>query len=763
MKKNHKILFIILLTVAGLFLLSDFLMFVIPYPELKEFRNKEYSTRFYDRNNQLIYVNSVDDGIRREFTPLKEIPKDVRKIFLKAEDKRFYFHNGVDFVAVLNAFFQNKSSGRTVRGASTLTMQIVKMMSPEKPRTVKQKIQDAIDARRIEVKLSKKKILELYLNSVPFGKSCEGITSAARTFYGSELRDLNPYEIACLSVIPRRPVAYDPVKFPDENSERAFLIYKSAFSVPKKKISSVKEKIKNSAHNSYEYEYPFFMPHYMNYLQAEYKKNGSLPYEIKTTTDLEVYFQAESYIYDALRNADGSRITNASLLLIDNKDNSVITWIGNHNWYDSANGGQIDGVLVKNQPGSSMKPFLYALALDLSQDEEKENGDRPLNYSPSSVLADVQKEYGGDEIYIPSNFNNRYNGPVRFRIALASSLNVPAVDILSEVGVETYLDKLYELGFDSLRNTGIDAYLGLALGAGEVSLYELVNAFSVFARGGLSPANLYKDPYQIYSKDTASLICSILSDKGARALGFGYTQTFQTDYPSIFKTGTSNQYQNIVAVGSTPEYTIGVWMGNFVGQTVRGKTGSSLPAWVAKKLLDDLVKKEKDKMGTDPEYSSFPEPENWSKKKICSVSGMKPGRFCNSTVYEYVKNGTDLPECNWHRYENGEIQIYYPSIYQNWARNTLNNGNVDYSSSELQIISPQNNSLYYYSEMNSELQAIPVEVIGGSDETLIVRYDERIIDEIQRPFVFKLPVEKGNHICSVSCGQENIEINFQVK
>lgn len=743
-------------------------MLVIPYPQLKEFRNKEYSTRFYDRNDILIYVNPIEEGLRREFTPLKDIPKDVKKIFIKAEDKRFYFHGGVDFVAILNAYIQNKASGRTVRGASTLTMQIVKMMSPEKPRTIRQKVCDAIDAKRIEAKLTKNQILELYLNSVPFGKSCEGITSAARTFYGRELKDLTPYEISCLSVIPRRPVAYDPSVYPEENAQRAYRIYKSSKGISGKKKDAVRNEILKAAKSSYEYKYPFFMPHYINYLQGELKKKGPLPPEVKTTTDLEVYFQAEEYIYDALRKSDGSRITNAALLLIDNKDNSVITWIGNYNWYDSANSGQIDGVLVKNQPGSSMKPFLYALALDLSEDEKRKSGDRPLNYSPSTVLADVQKEFGEDEVYIPSNFNNRFNGPVRFRIALASSLNVPAVDILNEIGVDEYLDKLYELGFESLRETGVYADLGLALGAGEVSLYEMVNAFSVFPRGGLSPANLSpeKKPYQVYSKDTASLICSILSDKGARALGFGYTQTFQTDYPSIFKTGTSNQYQNIIAVGATPEYTVGVWMGNFIGKTVRGKTGSSLPAWVAKNLLDDIVKNKKrteGTKGTASNYSKFPEPENWTKQKICSVSGMKPGKSCNSTVYEYVKNGVELEECNWHETINGEIKTQYPSIYQNWARSTLNNGIVDYSSAKLQFISPKNNSLYYYSEMNSDLQAIPFEVIGGSEDSLIVKYDGQDYFEVQRPFVFKLPVERGSHVCTVISGQETAELSFQVK
>ena len=169
----------------------------------------------------------------------------------------------------------------------------------------------------------------------------------------------------------------------------------------------------------------------------------------------------------------------------------VLAWVGNADWFDSKNSGQIDGVLTKNQPGSSMKPFLYALAFDTLDD----NG-RPLYY-PSKIIPDIPQEFGNTNIYIPGNFNNRFNGPVRTRIALASSLNVPAVSILAQLGVNNYLEKLYELGFESLRRTGKNADLGLALGAGEVSLKELVPAFAVFVRDGKDFSGA-----QIYEEDT---------------------------------------------------------------------------------------------------------------------------------------------------------------------------------------------------------------------------------------------------------------------
>ena len=399
-----------------------------------------------------------------------------------------------------------------------------------------------------------------------------------------------------------------------------------------------------------------------------------------------------------------------------------------------------------------MKPFLYALALENEILE------------PSSVLADVPSQFGNDKLYIPENFNNRFNGPVRMRVALASSLNIPAVETLNKVGVQNYLSKLEELGFTSLKKNdrGIKADLGLALGAAEVSLYELVPAFSIFVRDGIflplriTPPDNNKEALhsrQIFSPDTARLITSILSDKGARSLGFGYTQSFQTDYPSIFKTGTSNQYQDIIALGATKNYTIGVWMGNFSGNTVMGKTGSSLPAWVAKNLLDNL------ESSTEP----FPEPQGWHKERICSLSGMKAGPNCRAVVSEYVKNDSSHPVCNWHAKINNEIQVVYPAEYQQWFRMINTSGVIENSQTPLAFVSPKEDALFFYSSLYKMTQAIPCEVIGGSEDLLEIYYDDKPYLLAERPFIFSLPVEKGLHSCRIICGNEAREIEFTVK
>ena len=698
---------------------------LLPFPALQEFMAQEYSCRIYDRRGELIQVTALSGGGRREFTPIKEIPKEIQHAFLAQEDRRFYSHHGVDWLAIMRASLQNRQAGHIVRGGSTITMQLAKLINQDNSLTLRRKLKDVFCAYRIEAKLSKKKILELYLNSIYFGANSYGITSAARSYFGCQLSQLTPGQIQVLSVIPRNPSFYNPV-------------------TSKEHFSAFSKETEAAASTACYYSYPHKLPHFVNYVSRNLQQNT---YELHTSLDLEISELAEAFLRQALQQAKNSRISNGALLLLDNNDGSVITWLGNDDFYNQENNGQIDGVLVTNQPGSSMKPFLYALALENEILE------------PSSVLADVPSQFGNDKLYIPENFNNRFNGPVRMRVALASSLNIPAVETLNKVGVQNYLSKLEELGFTSLKkdDRGIKADLGLALGAAEVSLYELVPAFSIFVRDGIflplriTPADSNSktlESRQIFSPDTARLITSILSDKGARSLGFGYTQSFQTDYPSIFKTGTSNQYQDIIALGATKNYTIGVWMGNFSGNTVMGKTGSSLPAWVAKNLLDNL----------ESSTELFPEPQGWHKERICSLSGMKAGPNCRAVVSEYVKNDSSHPVCNWHAKINNEIQVVYPAEYQQWFRMINTSGVIENSQTPLAFVSPKEDALFFYSSLYKKTQAIPCEVIGGSEDLLEIYYDDKPYLLAERPFIFSLPVEKGLHSCRIICGNEAREI-----
>ena len=750
LNKKGRITFSVVLGLFAVIIAFNLALLFVPTDYLETLENRPYSTVYYDSQGELLQVTSLPDGGRREKLDAADIPRLAKKVFIKAEDKRFYLHNGVDYAALVSALVQNARGRQIVRGGSTISMQLVKMQDDDKSLTVSRKLHDIFYAQVIEAKHTKRWIFEAYINSLYFGHGATGLASAARTYYGRTADTLSAQELCCLAVIPRNPTFYDPVKNAENCAQRACELYNKTFH---KKMST--QEFEGFLPRQL-FSYPYEAPHYIRYLEQQadgMRTQDASTHTVNLSINLELEHYAQQILNDALLQAQGSRISNAALLLIENKTGKPLAWVGSAEFFDEEHSGQIDGVLVNNQPGSSMKPFLYALAL-----ETKDENGQPL-FTPGTILADIPQEFGEEKLYIPSNFNNRYNGPVRLRIALASSLNVPAVWVLNTLGVDNYLNKLYELGFDSLQRTGKNADLGLALGAGEVPLVELVPAFAVFVRDGVS-----FDGSQVYEPDTARLICSILSDKGARALGFGYSQTFETSYPAIFKTGTSNQYQNIIALGATKDYTIGVWMGNFDGQTVIGKTGSSLPAWSAKKMLDYLYG-EKGPTGEKLKQMEFPEPENWTKQKICSLSGLPAGPDCPATVYEYCLKDTEHETgvCTWHKKSNGELETLYPPEYQQWARTTKPDVQINYNTAPLSIQTPKNNSVFYYSQLHKEKQAVSVEVFGGAKDTLQIFYDDDFYDEVSRPFTFQLPVERGEHTCRVVCEDESCEINFLVK
>ncbi len=726
------------------FLLLHFsIIYIVPFGKLTEFFNRPYSVTIWDRNMMLVQITSAGDGTRRQFTPFNQIPDAVKKAFLKSEDNRFYSHGGVDFRAAARAFKQNTSELRTVSGASTITMQLARIVSPSKTRNIFAKIKDCYNAWRLEARLTKDEIFEHYLNSIPFGANTEGVTSACRYYFDCELTELKPEQILALAVIPRNPTGYNPIIHPDKCAQAASL------------LDDVKnEDIFQALNCSGGKEWPFNMPHYVEYLKTVYGEDfGRKITTLNLACDLELQDFAQFQIFDSMRKTANSRIENAAVIVLENKTGRILLWVGSPDWFDSEHSGQIDGVLVKNQMGSSMKPFLYCLALD-------------KGLKPTDVLPDIPTSFGSDKVYIPLNFNNRFNGPVLLRTALASSLNVPAVLTLSSTGVPDYHQALISLGFDSLEEEGLKADLGLALGAGEVSLLELGHAFSVFANDGKLIPLAYTDTStvdeskirQIYTPDSARIICSILSDKKARAAGFGFSQTFETSYPSIFKTGTANQYQNIVALGSTDEYTVAVWMGNHNGNTVMGKTGSSLPATIAKNILDQL---------TNKKSPAFKSPENFTITKICSLSGMAPSDCCPVVVEEYVHKDF-LDEfngriCHWHTKSGEKITTNYPAEYQKWLSKDLKDSSIDYNSSPLKITSPKNGAHFFKSISNSGNQKISVEVTGGTGDGLLQVFVDNLPPQtVERPFIFTLPVKKGAHKLRVVLEEEADEIEYLV-
>ena len=788
-----------------------------PYPELQAFINRPNSIRYLDRNGRILQITPLTDGLRREIP--EYIPAQVKDVFIFAEDKRFYSHFGIDGFAILRAIGQNISGGRRVSGASTITMQLARLISADSSidnqaapteqqvasiehqsasmkrlssrtsnRPLLRKTAETINAFRLEARLSKNEILELYLNSLPFGFNTEGIASASRTFFASDISMLSPAQIFCLAVIPRRPGFYNPLDNPDACVAAASEL-QAKFSKNKKLASSWPllaethdDDWKFAASSARRYSYPFELPHLIRHIAANsggaQDREQGLMREVQLSIDLGLQRLLENAIGGNVMRYYSSRITNGAALVIDNENGEILAWVGSADYGSTEAAGQIDGVLALNQPGSSMKPFLYAMALE-------------KGFKPTDVIADVPMSFGETEVYLPRNFNNRFNGPMLFRTALASSLNIPAVYLLYRLGVQNYAEHLYSMGFNSLKNSAADAGLGLALGNAPVSLHELVTAFSVFPRDGVYiPLTWAQSPSatapsgpahtgriysaRIYSEDTARIICSFLSDPDARVLAFGSGRNFRTSFPAAFKTGTANQFQSIVALGASPNYTVGVWMGNFTGETVIGRTGSSIPAAIVRDTLTFLHGSSfASGSRTDTEFRS---PEGWRPEAICAISGMMPGEACLSVISEYIqvknishennsrehKQGNDWSTvCTWHRLVNGRSEVTYPAEYQNWFNTAARLGSLDYSSRPLEILNPRDGFIYLSSPGIGRSE-IPVEVIGGSEDTLQIVHNNRFFN-VERPFVFFLDRMPGFNTLSVQNGNEEETITFMVE
>jgi penicillin-binding protein 1C len=737
-----------------------------PYPELQAFISRPESTRYYDRNGLLLQITPLTDGLRREIR--QEIPQYVKDVFIFAEDRRFYRHAGIDLLSLTRALFQNIRGGRNISGASTITMQLSRLISSnsnnERRQVLIRKIGEAVNALRLEARFSKEEILLLYLNSLPFGLNTEGVASAALTFFSCDLHMLSPSQIFCLAVIPRRPSLYNPLENPDSCITAASEL-QTRFANDKKLktiwpllVQISEDDWKFTSSSVLRFEYPFELPHLIRYIEAHETEKHSTE-TVYLSIDLALQHYLENIIAGNVLQNYSSRITNGAAIVIDNDTGEILAWVGSTDFFNSNDAGQIDGVLALNQPGSSMKPFLYAMALE-------------KGFKPTDVLADINMSFGEKEIYIPRNFNDRFNGPMLFRAALASSLNIPAVNLLYRLGVSNYSEQLFSLKFDSLEYSAEDAGLGLALGNAPVSLLELTRAFSVFPRDGIFLPLTWKlnstdslsvngtpkseeTERRVFSIDTSRIICSFLSDSNARVLAFGRSRNFQTSFPAIFKTGTANQYQSIVALGATRKYSVGVWMGNFSGETVVGRTGSSIPAAIVRDALAFL---EKQNTAIDRD---FPPPVNWKLKQVCAVSGMPPSAACLSVVNEYALNGDDDGSCTWHQIVNNRSETIFPAEYQAWFASAQRQGSVDNASTPLEITSPRN-GFVYLSGPGLGTDDIPVEVIGGSENVLRVTHNGKVF-YAQRPFVFFLPRESGINTMLVQNADEEEQVFFTVE
>ncbi|WP_297212757.1 MULTISPECIES: penicillin-binding protein 1C [Thermodesulfovibrio] len=556
------LIFLLILT----FLAFSINAYALPTFEEVKSSYKKSDVYLLDRNGEIIHELRIDHKIRRlEWVDLKDISPSLIKAVIKLEDKNFYEHSGVDWKALGSAFIEN-ILGEKSRGASTITMQLVSLLDKNlkpkgKKRTLSQKIEQIKAALELEKSWTKEHILEAYLNLVSFRGELQGIASASQGLFGKEPSGLTEIESLLLaSLIP------SPNSLIEKIEKRACLLSESLkWNI---KCDEIKVLAQSSIYRPYHIKHTVSLaPHVARRLIRENK-------DVKSTLDKKLQIFALQTLRHHLNQLRAQNVNDGAVLIVDNKTGEILAYIGNSGTNPSTI--HVDGVLAKRQAGSTLKPFLYGLAIEkrlITAASLIE--DTPLN---------VTTERG---IYSPKNYDNEYRGLVTVRTALASSINIPAVRVLMLLGEENFALRLRELGFEGVKD---GEYYGpsMALGTVDVSLYELVNAYRTLAnRGKWSSLTLTFDrtalkQRKVMEEDTTFIVSHILSDREARSETFGFENPISTKFWTAVKTGTSKDMRDNWCIGFSEKYTVGVWVGNFIGTPMKNVSGVSgaAPIWL---------------------------------------------------------------------------------------------------------------------------------------------------------------------------------------
>jgi len=534
-----------------------------------------------DRQAVPLTMTYQNDWNLYDIVPLHEIPVLLQKILVVAEDKHFFEHGGVDWLARGAALFQNVKLGRQVRGASTITEQVVRLLHP-RPRNLWSRWLEGFEAVDLEKYFSKAEILEFYLNQVPYAGQRRGLVQAARYYFDRDLDTLNLKEMMALAVMVRapsrlslrqNPVAIEaPIQFLAARLLSLGMLTEEDY-----------QTVLTSSLVLRDNDLPVKATHFAQYLYASTPMSPSLiSGKLLTTLDGQLQRTVQDILDRRLQDLQRKGVNNGAVLVVDHETNEVLAWVNGGSKSATRPGSQIDAILTPRQPGSTLKPFLYALALE-------------KGWTPATVIDDAPLMMPvGTGLHNYRNYSRHYYGPLRLRQALANSLNTPAVRTIQWVGPGQFLQRLHQLGMSSLTADTEFYGEGLALGNGAVTLFELVQAYTVLAQQGwFRPLQVLKSvptppPRRIFSQTITSLIADILSDAEARSLEFGRGALLKLPVQTAVKTGTSTDYRDAWAVGFNHHYTVGVWLGNLDQQSMTSISGASGAALVLRAVFAEV-------------------------------------------------------------------------------------------------------------------------------------------------------------------------------
>ncbi len=639
---------IILIVVAFYF----FILRDLPSPTTLTSTTIPQSSQIFDRNGKLLYT--IYDKKNQSFVPLASLPPYVYQASIAIEDKDFYKHGAVDFRGIARAFVSTVFHRQT-QGGSTITQQLVKNTLLTSEQTIVRKIKEAILASATELLYPKQKILEMYMNQIPYGGTTYGIEAAAQTYFGKHAKDLDVAQAALLAALPEAPTTYSPFgSHPELAKERQLLVLQAmkdqGYITEKQRQEAAAEPLKYQKIAD-----KILAPHFSLYVKDLLEKKygvdavaaGGL--KIITSLDLDVQNMAQAAVEKELEKLNGYNVTNGAAVVTDPATGEILAMVGSRDYFDTTNtDGNVNVAISSRQPGSSIKPVNYALGLINGYNAATPFIDEPVCY-PDPGKAD----------YCPQNYDLKFHGVQQMRYALGNSFNIPAVKMLKANGVEAMIATASAMGITSFGDPSKYG-LSLTLGGGNVTMLEMATAYGVFANGGyridLHPIlkvtdhtgkvlEEYTPPSSpIFGKrvlppGVAFIISNILADNGARLAEFGPASELYIPNKTVpVKTGTTNDFRDNWTFGYTPTYVVGVWVGNNdnspMSNVASGITGAA-PIW--NDIMISLIKDKPDQPLTPP--------AGVIQKAICNISGLLPPPAGSSnacqTRFEYFISGTE--------------------------------------------------------------------------------------------------------------------------
>ncbi len=784
-----------------------------PLPEELAHPHAEASLRVVDESDRLLREVRASDGARARFASLAELGKVAEHATLAAEDRRFYAHPGVDPIAIVRATVGALRHLHVVSGASTLTMQLARTLRPH-PRTLRGKLSEMILALRIEASLSKPRILEEYLNRVSFGPNLRGFSAASFAYFGKPPANLSVAEAAFLAGLPRGPSLYARTgnrglaeqrrnRVIDRMQAMAWVDNDAARRARAEPVRPGSIQPAFGAPHLVQGLAGGALRHFQPGLGEALQRPAAL---IATTLDSTLQTEAETALSATLRTLRGKQATAGSVLVIDNASGDILAYVGSPDFFDEAQLGQNDGARALRQPGSTLKPFLYALAIE------------KLGFTAATALPDIETHFAvPDGTFTPHDYDGKTRGPVRLREALGNSLNIPAVWTLSQLGVEPFYGRLRELGLSSLVEAPDYYGLALALGDGEVTLLDLANAYATLARGGrykplrmvrriersgeppieLAPA----EGHRVLPAVVSAQVTDMLSDPHARTASFGEHSVLDFPFSVAAKTGTSKGFRDNWVVGYTRAVTVAVWVGNFDGREMESVSGITGAGPIFHAVMEAAMRRRGSGLDTaaEPSLSADTHP-GLHRVAVCALSGGLATADCPHAIHEWVSSDATLESCSFHervrihtsdglragpscsRDEIVERTFeHFPPEYLAWATGAMRPlAPRDFSpmcpdapratnpdSGTVRILYPTDGARFAIDpERDSALQVLGVQLAVPSaarEATLLV--DGEIVDRVRSPFIANWRLVPGAHVLSArtSDGDVSDALHVQVR